>query len=108
MSKAKRKPSTVGDILLEEFLVPLNLKINDLAYILDVHRNTASAIVNNNSRLSLEMAMRLAKAFNTSIDFWLNLQMRVDLWTLENDARFQSSLEKVQSINELLQLEKAA
>lgn len=110
MSKAKRKPSTVGDILLEEFLIPLNLKINDLASMLDVHRNTASAIVNNNSKLSLEMAVKLAKVFNTSVEFWLNIQMKVDLWLLENDARFQNSLEKVKSLDldEPLKLENVA
>ena len=45
-----RKPTSVGEILQEEFLEPLSLKISDLAQILDVHRNTASNIVNNSSR----------------------------------------------------------
>jgi plasmid maintenance system antidote protein VapI len=48
MSQATRKPSTVGDIILYEYLEPSGLKINDLAEMLNVHRNSASALVNNN------------------------------------------------------------
>ena len=101
MLLTKRKPSTVGDILLEEYLIPLNLKIADLAAMLNVHRNTVSAIVNNNSKLSLDMAMRLAKALNTSVEFWLNLQMMTDIWFLENDSRFQASLADEKTLDSL-------
>lgn len=100
MNNIQRKPTSVGEILQEEFLNELNLKIGDLAKILDVHRNTASAIVNNNSRITLEMAVKLAKAFNTSPEFWLNLQTNVDLWELNHNTNFQQSLAKVKVANE--------
>ncbi|MDM8927723.1 HigA family addiction module antitoxin, partial [Escherichia coli] len=87
MKQATRKPTTVGDILLYEYLEPLELKINELAEILHVHRNTVSALVNNNRKLTMDMAYRLAKAFDTSVDFWINLQTAVDLWEVENDMR---------------------
>ncbi|KMU35614.1 addiction module antidote protein, HigA family, partial [Salmonella enterica subsp. enterica serovar Newport str. Pond080-2TTA] len=74
MKQATRKPTTVGDILLYEYLEPLELKINDLAEMLHVHRNTVSALVNNNRKLTTDMAFRLSKVFDTSVDFWLNLQ----------------------------------
>lgn len=90
-----RKPTTVGEILQEEFLEPLDIKINELAQILDVHRNTASNIVNNSSRITLEMAVKLSKAFETTPEFWLNLQTRVDLWELEHNKKFQQSLANV-------------
>lgn len=96
----QRKPTSVGEILLEEFLEPLNLKIGDLAEILDVHRNTVSNIINNSSRLTLEMAVKLAKAFGTSPEFWLNLQTNVDLWELNHNSRFQQSLAKVRVVND--------
>ena len=48
MKQATRKPTTVGDILQYEYLEPLELKINDLAELLHVHRNTVSSMVNNN------------------------------------------------------------
>lgn len=58
----ERKPTSVGEILQEEFLAPLNLKIGDLAEILGVHRNTASNIVNNSCRVSPEMAFKLCQS----------------------------------------------
>ncbi|QIM63169.1 addiction module antidote protein, HigA family [Pasteurellaceae bacterium Orientalotternb1] len=99
MSAMQRKPTSVGEILQEEFLEPLNLKVGDLAQILDVHRNTASNIINNSSRITLEMAVKLAKAFSTSPEFWLNLQTNVDLWELNHNNRFQQSLARVQVAN---------
>ncbi|KAA6209078.1 HigA family addiction module antitoxin [Avibacterium paragallinarum] len=95
MFPTQRKPTSVGEILQEEFLLPLNLKINDLAEILDVHRNTASNLVSNHSKVTLEMAVKLAKAFGTSPEFWINLQNAVDLWELNHNDRFQQSLSKV-------------
>ena len=92
MKQASRKPTTVGDILQYEYLEPLDLKINDLAEILHVHRNTVSALVNNNRKLTTDMAFRLAKAFDTSVDFWRNLQAAVDLWEVENDMRAQEEI----------------
>ena len=99
MNQATRKPTTVGDILLFEYLEPLGLKINDLAEMLQVHRNTVSALVNNNRKLTTDMAFRLAKVFDTSAEFWMNLQAAVDVWETENDARLQAELEKVVTVD---------
>lgn len=96
----QRKPTPVGEILQEEFLEPLNLKIGDLAEILGVHRNTASSIVNNSCRISPEMAFKLAKAFNTTPLFWLNLQTAVDMWELNHNSRFQRDLAGVKAVNQ--------
>lgn len=95
MKQAMRKPTSVGDVLQYEFLEPLNLKVNDLAEMLNVHRNTVSALVNNNRKLTTEMAYRLATVFDTSVDLWLNLQRHLDLWEVENDARTQEELSRV-------------
>ena len=95
MRQAMRKPTTVGDVLLYEYLEPLDLKINDLAEMLHVHRNSVSALVNNNRKLTTEMAFRLSVAFETSVEFWLNLQSNVDVWEVENDARTQEELSRV-------------
>ena len=53
MKQATRKPTTPGDILLYEYLEPLDLKINELAELLHVHRNSVSALINNNRKLKL-------------------------------------------------------
>ncbi|HHB9458644.1 TPA: HigA family addiction module antitoxin [Escherichia albertii] len=102
MKQATRKPATVGDILLYEYLEPLELKINELAEILHVHRNTVSALVNNNRKLTMDMAYRLAKAFDTSVDFWINLQTAVDLWEVENDMRVQEELSRITTAEEFI------
>ncbi|STP21522.1 XRE family plasmid maintenance system antidote protein [Escherichia coli] len=93
MKQATRKPTTPGDILLYEYLEPLDLKINELAELLHVHRNSVSALINNNRKLTTEMAFRLAKVFDTTVDFWLNLQAAVDLWEVENNMRTQEELD---------------
>ena len=102
MKQATRKPTTVGDILLYEYLEPLELKINELAEILHVHRNTVSALVNNNRKLTMDMAYRLAKAFDTSVDFWINLQTAVDLWEVENDMRVQEEISRINTAEKFI------
>jgi len=102
MSQATRKPSTVGDIILYEYLEPSGLKINDLAEMLNVHRNSASALVNNNRKLSTDMAFRLAKAFDTSAQFWLNIQQSVDVWEVTSSSRLQEEISRVTTANEII------
>lgn len=104
--RATRKPTTVGDVLLYEYLEPLELKINDLAEMLNVHRNTISALVNNNRKLTTDIAFRLSKAFDNSVDFWLNLQQAVDVWEVLNDARTQEELSRVKTAAEFIKANK--
>jgi addiction module HigA family antidote len=99
IQQAMRKPTTVGDVLLYEYLEPLDLKINDLAEMLLVHRNTVSALVNNNRKLTIDMALRLSKAFDTTVKFWLNLQQNVEVWEAMNDARTQEELSRVKPVS---------
>ncbi|MGL9629743.1 HigA family addiction module antitoxin, partial [Escherichia coli] len=72
MNQATRKPTTPGDILLYEYLEPLDLKINELAELLHVHRNSVSELINNNRKLTTEMAFRLAKVFDTTVEGCVN------------------------------------
>jgi len=102
MSQATRKPTTVGDVLLYEYLEPTGLKILDLAEMLKVHRNTVSALVNNNRKLTPDMAFRLAAAFETSVEFWLNLQNSVDIWEVMHDARAQEEISRVTPLKDFL------
>ena len=69
-----RKPSLPGEILREMYLEPLNLTITAFAERIGVSRKTVSAIV------TVDMALRLSRAFNTTPELWLNLQRSVDLW----------------------------
>lgn len=107
ITKSTRKPTTPGDILLNEFLEPMHLKIADLAEMLNVHRNSVSALVNNSRKLTTDMAVRLARAFDTSIEFWLNLQLNVDVWEIQNDERMQAEHRQIVTAAEMLAKKKA-
>lgn len=73
-----RISSTPGEVLLHEYLKPLNLGISELADRINTDQNTACALVNNKIKLTADMALKLANAFDTSVDFWLNLQQNVE------------------------------
>lgn len=85
MLRTKRKPTTPGEILQEEFLTPLNLTQKELADHIKCDVKVINRIVNEQCRLTAEMGVRLAAALNTSIEFWLNAQEAVDIYyALEN------------------------
>jgi antitoxin HigA-1 len=78
MSK-KLSPISPGEILLEEFMVPLGISQNRLARDLGVNVARVHDIVRGQRGISAETALRLATYFKTSADFWMNLQTRYDL-----------------------------
>jgi addiction module HigA family antidote len=73
-------PPHPGEILREDYLAPLELTVTGLAKALQVSRKNLSEIVNEHTGISPQMAVRLAKAFSTTPQFWMNLQMQYDLW----------------------------
>jgi antitoxin HigA-1 len=68
-----------GEILREEFLTPLGLSVNALAMDLHVPANRIGAIVKGERAVTADTAMRLGRYFNTSAEFWINLQSMHDL-----------------------------
>ena len=80
MRKVKRQPTHPGKIIKEDYLKPLSLTISELALILGISRKTLSKIINERGAVSPDMALRLSRAFDTTPDFWLNLQKNRDLW----------------------------
>lgn len=81
------KPAHPGEILREDILPELNMSVKDLARHLGVTRPTLSALINERHDLSLEMAIRLGKAFSNGARFWLALQLQHDLWQKERNAK---------------------
>jgi addiction module HigA family antidote len=75
-----RKPTTPGEILKEEFLAPLEMTQKQLADHLSVDIKVINRIVNGRSGVSPTLALKLAHAFNTTPNFWLNAQTAVDLY----------------------------
>lgn len=78
-SKKIRAPVHPGEILLEEFLKPLGISANKLARELRVPSNRIVKIVNGERGVSADTALRLARFFGTTPDFWVNLQGHYDL-----------------------------
>ena len=87
----RRRPTTPGEILREEFLLPLRLTQRQLAGHLGCDLKVINRIINGRTSVTAEMALKLGAAFRTSPEFWLNAQKVVDL---HQAARHLSSLPK--------------
>lgn len=78
-TREKIGPVTPGDVLREEFMVPLGLSGRALAREIGVPSNRVTEIVAGQRAVTAETAILLGKRFGTSAEFWLNLQMMHDL-----------------------------
>lgn len=83
--KLTRKPSTPGEILSEEFLIPAGITQAELARHLGCDVKTINRLVNNHTALNVQMGRRLAAALGTTPEFWINLQRNVDLYEAAQD-----------------------
>ena len=79
-------PPHPGEIVRYECLEPLGLTVTRAAEGLGVTRQTLSDLVNERSGISVEMAVRLSKAFGSTPETWLGLQMAYDLWQARERA----------------------
>ncbi|HLQ46281.1 MAG TPA: HigA family addiction module antitoxin [Planctomycetaceae bacterium] len=79
MSKPKLSPIHPGEVLLEEFLVPLDISQSQLARDTAVPVHRINDIVRGERGISADTALRLARYFGTSEQFWTNLQSRYEL-----------------------------
>jgi addiction module HigA family antidote len=75
-----RTPTHPGEMLLEEFLNPMNITQRDLAKAIHVPYQRINDLVNGRRGVTPSSALRLAKFFGNSPDFWMNLQLRWDLY----------------------------
>src|SRR5260370_39152916 len=75
-----RPPTHPGAMLLEEFLKPMGLTQHDLAEAIHVPYQRINEIINGKRGITPSTALRLAKYFGTSADFWMNSQLRWDLY----------------------------
>jgi addiction module HigA family antidote len=79
MTEKKLPPVHPGEVLLEEFLKPMNLSQNRLALAIGVPARRINEIVLGKRSVSADTALRLARFFGTSAQFWLGLQSDYDL-----------------------------
>ncbi len=90
-------PTPPGEMLLEEFLKPLGMTPSELAERIRVPYVRAE-IVNGKRRITPSTALRLAKAFGTSPNFWLNGQLAQDLYHTINDEKESEELERIEPV----------
>ena len=90
-------PVHPGEILKEEFMVPLGLSANGLARAVRVPPNRISAIVNGERGLTADTALRLSRAFGTTAEFWLNLQKQYELDCARDRATDLTRIEPIRA-----------
>lgn len=104
-----RVPTHPGEMLLEEFLIPMGLSQRELAKAIHVPYQRVNELVNGRRGMTPSLALRLAKYFGVSADFWMNLQLRWDLYhaqrseikELEKIRRCPLSVESVREVGRI-------
>ncbi|MDX1950337.1 MAG: HigA family addiction module antitoxin [Rickettsiales bacterium] len=93
----KLKPIHPGDILFYEFMKPLKISQNKLARDIDVPPARINAILKHTRSVTADTALRLARYFNTSPEFWVNMQSHYDLRVAQNE--YSKEIEKSVRLN---------
>ncbi|HMA97869.1 MAG TPA: HigA family addiction module antitoxin, partial [Wenzhouxiangella sp.] len=83
----KRRPTHPGEMLREDFLVDYDLTVTGLAEAIGVSRQSVNELLRERRAISPEMALRLARLFGNSPEFWLNSQRAVDLWDAAQEIK---------------------
>lgn len=84
METITAEPTTVGEMLEEEFLKPMNITQQQLGEAMEISPESIGQIINNSRRLSVQEATQLAALFELDLDFWINLQAMHDRWEARN------------------------
>jgi antitoxin HigA-1 len=98
MLTTKRKPATVGEILIEEFMQPLRLTQGALAEAMGVQRKHVNELCKNRRNVTAATALILARVFGNSPDFWLNVQRRSDLWEAMHSPKERERIERARPL----------
>lgn len=93
----KRRPTHPGEMLREDFLPDYGLSVSDLAKAAGVSRQSINELLRERRALSPEMALRLARLFGNSPEFWLNAQRAVDLW--EASEAIKQDVERIRPLD---------
>lgn len=92
---SNRQPTHPGEMLLKEFLEPMGITQQELAQKIHVPYEQIHELIKGYREISPGMSLRLAKFFGISPDFWLNLQLRWDLYQAQQtDAEILSQIEQ--------------
>ena len=91
-----RAPVHPGEVLREEFLEPMGISQVELAKLLDIPFQRVNMVVNEKRAVTPDTALRLSRLFDTTVDFWMNLQLARDIYEAVNapEARSIQRIEK--------------
>ena len=92
----ERRPIHPGEMLREDFLPDYNLNASALAKAIGVSRQSIHELLRERRGVSPEMALRLARLFGNSPEFWINAQRAVDLWEAAEAGK--SEIERIQPL----------
>ena len=98
MRQTVRKPASVGEILVEEFMVPHKLTQAQLAEAMGVQRKHVNELCNDRRAITADTSLILARVFGNTPDFWLNLQRRIDLWDALNTPERRERIERAKPL----------
>jgi len=98
MLMTRRKPTTVGEILIEEFMQPLGLTQGALAKAMGVQRKHVNELCNDRRNVTASTALILARVFGNTADFWLNVQRRTDLWSALHSPRERDRIDRARPL----------
>jgi len=98
MLMTKRKPASVGEILIEEFMEPMGLTQSALAQAMGVQRKHVNELCNGRRAVTAPTALILARVFGNTPDFWLNTQRRTDLWEAMHSPRERQRIERARPL----------
>jgi antitoxin HigA-1 len=99
MITTKRKPVTVSEILIKEFMQPLNLTQAALADAMSVQPKHVNELCSNRRTVTAPAALILAHVFDNSPEFWLNIQRRTDLWEALHDTKECERINRAKPLN---------
>jgi len=98
MLVTKRKPASVGEILVHEFMEPMGLTQGVLARAMGVQRKHVNELCNNRRAVTAPTALILARVFGNSPEFWLNVQRRSDLWEAMHSPRERERIKRARPL----------
>jgi antitoxin HigA-1 len=98
MLTKKRKSASVGEILIEEFMQPMDLTQAALAEAMGVQRKHVNELCNDRRNVTAATALILARVLGNSPDFWLNVQRRSDLWEAMNSPKQRQRIERARPL----------
>jgi antitoxin HigA-1 len=93
-----RPPTHPGEVLLEEFLKPLELSQAETARRLGMSLNRLNELINGKRGVTPDTALRLAELFRMSPEFWMNLQANRDLWHAQEARRRSGAAGRIKPI----------